>query len=77
MEGTLVVKIIGKVIKKKRGKAGLSKDEEKRLRDVLKHTQGTMPIDLVVHDRGTQEAFEKAKKGRKWSNLVEIVVEPK
>jgi len=51
---------------------GLSKADEKRLALTLKFTCGTMPITIVVQSKEEAVMFEKAKKGRKWANLVDI-----
>jgi hypothetical protein len=51
----------------------LTKAQAGRLTNALAHTQGTMPITMVITPEEL-EPYEAAKKGRKWSGLVDFKI---
>ena len=50
----------------------MDKKQKERLSLTLAHTCGTMPITLIVSDDEEKAMFEKAKKKRKWTKLVDV-----
>jgi hypothetical protein len=53
----------------------MDKKQKERLSLTLAHTCGTMPITLIVSDDEEKAMFEKAKKKRKWTKLVDVQLE--
>ena len=53
----------------------LSKKEQQRLDTVIRHTQGTMEVALIVGSEDEAARLIKAKAKKKWNNLVEVRVD--
>jgi hypothetical protein len=48
---------------------------EQRIRDICAHTQGTMPVILVVRDAAEKALAEELKRGKHGGRLVEVITE--